>query len=407
MFSAALSRTTALATAATLCALLTAPVHAQSTSDNPLGLNLSTTLRDRMFWNLHVISTKTKTTSEHPVDVTPKIVATADLSAMRADLISKLPAGVNLNTYTASQLPTSQDKLNWYKQKYYGTALQSSFTGIYLLDQALVTDYGFAPGEGYLTTPKGILAKSGDPSETVALSVGYFLNDGYNWAVEALLLGAPLRVSVYGAGVNEIGDPNQLAGREIIRTKMLPPLAKFGYYFGDRSWPVRPYVGVAAMYAIFFDTKSTDFFNEYQGGKTTVSLKNAFGVGPFAGLQSDVGQSGWQIGLSIGKIRLKTQATLVTRGTMFRTGSPALLDYTQTVQDAITQAEGLGKTANTNASAAGVTPFPNGFTTELMKDLAAYKQAKQGGDGTLGTFVRKQNSTLDNTIFMLSIGRSF
>ena len=49
----------------------------------------------------------------------------------------------------------------------------------------------------------------------------------------------------------------------------------------------------------------------------------------------------------------------------------------------------------------------DGFTTEMMKDLAAYKKAKQGGDGTLGTFVRKQRSTLDNTILMLSVGKSF
>ncbi len=43
------------------------------------------------------------------------------------------------------------------------------------------------------------------------------------------------------------------------------------------------------------------------------------------------------------------------------------------------------------------------------KDLAAYKAtpAGGGGDGTLGTFVRKQRSTLDNTIFMLSVGKSF
>lgn len=269
-----------------------------------------------------------------------------------------------------------------------------------------------------MTTPQGIRAKSGNPSETLALSVGYFLNDDQNWAVEALVLGAPLRATVYGAGINDRGDPNQLTGREIIHTKMLPPMAKFGYYFGNKNWVVRPYVGIAAMYAIFFDTKTTSYFDEYQGGKTSISLKNAFGVGPFIGLQSDVAKSGWQVGVSIGKIKIKTEATLVTRGTMFKTGDLALTDYKQTTADAIDQAESLLTTANnnaTNANNARATPFasttyniaPGGMTTELMKDLAAYKQVAQGGDGTLGTFVRKQRSTLDNTIFMLSVGKSF
>lgn len=385
------------------------PVAAGPSIEDSLALSMSKGIRDRMFWNLSVVSTKTKTKSEQPRDMTPEIVTTKELSDMRADLISKLPAGVNLSTYAtaAPLLVTDQDKINWYKQRYYGTALTPGFTGIYLVDQALVEDYGFEAGEGYLTTPQGIRAKSGNPSETVALSVGYYLNDEQNWAVEALVLGAPLRATVYGAGTNDRGDPNQLAGQKIINTKMLPPLAKFGYYFGNKNWVVRPYIGVAAMYAIFFDTKTTSYFDEYQGGKTSISLKNAFGVGPFVGLQSDVAKSGWNVGLSIGKIKLKTEATLVTRGTMFKTGSLALSDYKNTVLDAIEQAEGLAETVNNNASSAGVTPFPSGFTTELMKDLAAYKQAKQGGDGTLGTFVRKQRSTLDNTILMLSVGRSF
>ena len=235
------------------------------------------------------------------------------------------------------------------------------------------------------------------------------------------MLGAPLRATIYGAGTNDQGEANQLAGKEIIQTKLLPPIAKLGYYFGDKSWWVRPYVGVGAMYTIFFDTKTTPFFDQYQGGKTTISLKNAFGVGPFVGLQSDVAQSGWNIGLSVGRIKFKTEATLVTRNTIFKTGDPALSDYKQTTRDAIEQAERLLNTANSaaaNANSVRTTPFsstsyniaPEGFTTELMKDLAAYKQdARSGknGDGSLGTFVRKQNTTLDNTIFMLSVGRSF
>ncbi len=385
------------------------PAAAGPSIEDSLALSMSKGLRDRMFWNLSVVSTKTKTKSEQPRDMTPEIVSIQALSDMRADLVSKLPAGTVLTgSSVPSSLTTDQDKINWIKQRYYGTWEQFSIAGTPLLDAALQEDYGFAPGEGYLTTPQGIRAKSGNPSETAALSVGFYLNDDQNWAVEALVLGAPLRASVYGAGTNDRGEPNQLVGKEIIRTKMLPPIAKFGYYFGNRDWVVRPYVGVAAMYAIFFDTKTTSYFDEYQGGKTSISLKNAFGVGPFIGLQSDVAKSGWNVGLSVGKIKIKTEATLVTRGTMFGTGSLALQDYKQVTLDAINNGEELVlPQAQATEGRAGVVAFPNGFTTELVKDLAAFKQAKQGGDGTLGTFVRKQRSTLDNTILMLSVGKSF
>ena len=447
-----------------LFAVTAMPVTAGPSLEDSLALSMSKGLRDRMFWNLSVVSTKTKTKSEQPRDMTPEIVSIAGLTDMRnqkaAELYERLTvAGLTVtedkffqalnssvslsNTTTTGSgatlenrlniiairdaLQTQQDLTDLVKVRYYGTPTSLGLTATNLLDGALsapadpdpaLDGYGFASGEGYLTTPQGIRARSGNPSETVALSVGYYLNDDQNWAVEALVLGAPLRATVYGAGTNDRGDPNQLDGKKIINTKMLPPMAKFGYYFGDKSWAVRPYVGVAAMYAIFFDTKTTSFFDDYQGGKTSISLKNSFGVGPFVGLQSNVAQSGWQVGFSIGKIKIKTEATLVTRGTLFKTGDLALTDYKQTTTDATEQAESLLNTANLAANQVGaLTGFastgnniaPNGMTTELMKDLAAYKAtpAGGGGDGTLGTFVRKQRSTLDNTIFMLSVGKSF
>jgi outer membrane protein W len=413
-----------------------------------------------MFWNLSVISTTTKTKSEEPRDLTPEIVKIEDLIAMsekiRVDLLER--TGVDAKTTSRVLTSTTRDALgqstlsdeeyarnlsDFYKHKLYGNGLGTTSgwgvnEAIYQLDKGLDESYGFSPDalDGYLTTPRGILAKSGNPSPTVALSVGYYLNDDQNWAVEALVLGAPLRVTIQGAGVNDEGTPNQLAGNDIINTKMLPPLLKFGYYFGDRTWVVRPYVGVAAMYSIFFDTKSTSYFEKYNGGKTSVSIGNKFAVGPMLGLESG-DLSGWRVGLSVGRIKFSTEATLVTRGTMFRTGDLALKDYKRNVNDANGEAVKLGvydaieaaedvlgaqdaapplltgpMRFNAAWSASGrSTPSPGfmteGFTTEMMKDLAAYKKANQGGDGTLGTFVRKQRSTLDNTIFMLSVGKSF
>ncbi|MDX9842851.1 MAG: OmpW family outer membrane protein [Aquabacterium sp.] len=393
-----------------LLAVAAMPTAAGPSLEDTLALSMSKGLRDRMFWNLSVVSTKTKTKSEEPRDMFQGgVVSIADLEAMRKDLAVSVggnPSTGSLASVNPATL-SAADKIKYWKAQAYGNTDTpfgaAGVTGIWALDLSLNKAYGYPTDQGYLGTPKGILAKAGDPSATAALSVGYYLNDDQNWAVEALVLGAPLRAKVYGAGVNEVGADNQLVGKELINTKMLPPMVKLGYYFGGRNWVVRPYLGVAAMYAIFFDTKTTGYFDDYQGGKTSVSIKNSFGVGPFVGLESGSVGSGWRVGFSVGKIKLKTEATLVTRNTMIRTGSAVLSDYNQDIQNAVDIGEDAARVANLNA---GFTVFQNGFTTELIKDLAAYKKT-QGGDGSLGTFVRKQKTELSNTIFMLNVGRSF
>lgn len=405
-----------------LLAMAAMPAAAGPSLEDTLALSMSKGLRDRMFWNLSVVSTKTKTKSEEPRDqFEGGVVSMRDLIAARNQVLSTLPVAAqnHLNSVFTASSPyagfsslTQEQKEAYIRVSVYGLpgALPTpgvpfstyGLSALYILDEALKNE-GYATGEGYLGTPRGIKARAGDPSETAALSVGYYLDDGHHWAVEALVLGAPLRAKVYGAGTNDQGKPNQLVGKELINTKMLPPLAKIGYYFGDRSWPVRPYLGVAAMYAIFFDTKATGFFNEYQGGETSVSIKNAFGVGPFVGLESGHSESGWRVGFSVGKIKLKTEATLVTRGTMITSQSDVLKDFSKNIYDATVQGE---VNAQKNIDGFGINPFPQGFTTALMKDLAAYRKS-QGGDGSLGTFVRKQKTELTNTIFMLNVGRSF
>lgn len=410
------------------------PVTAASSVEESLALSMSKGIRDRMFWNLQVVSTKTKTKSEEPRDITGPVVRLRDLGSA-ADFAEYVDSGTitdknSVLGHLVSQMddivaaagggPLSDADLAKVlaidvKINAYGAQVIPGLTA------AIAGDYadGNANNDEGLGTPKGIKAKSGDPSATVALSVGYYLDDANKWAVEALLLGAPLKASVYGAGVRSgsAGDFG-ITGKEIIQTKMLPPMVKFGYSFGDRDWVVRPYVGMAAMYALFFDTKATKKFNDYQGGQTSVSIKNAFGIGPILGLTSgDLNDTGWRVGFSVGKIKLKTEATLVTRGTMITSNSAVTEDYGPQTVNAIkvigeqnakstAQLNLSGYLADNGLAPGSATVFDQGVTTELMKDLAAYKATK-GGDGTLGTFVRKQKTTLDNTILMLSVGRSF
>lgn len=397
-----------------LCAsalLFPSIVWAGAGDDGVLKLNMSDAIRSRMFWNVQHISAKTKTKSEEPRDITPGgVVKISDLQALVQDITD------NKADPDCGDLAGCK----WYVKQLAYTQATAALAG------AIADDYakGFVNSGDSLGTPKGILAKSGDPSKTLALSLGYYLDDEHHWAVEALVLGAPVDVAVYGDGVRVRSDgkkvptytlePNELAGKTVLTTKMIPPILKFGYNIGDKSWFVRPYVGVAGMYAVFFDAKTTSYFDAYQGGKTSLSLKNAVGVGPMIGLNtSNVGDSGWNIGFSVGSIRLKTEATLITRGTIITSDSLVTNDYGPKTVGAIknTGEVQLKTAAQVQLAQAdqypGATIFENGFTTELMKDLAAYKKAAGTGDGTLGTFVRKQKTTLDNTLLMLTVGRSF
>lgn len=372
----ALSRTGVALALSTVLASVATPVLAQM-SGLP-SLTISPSARDRMYMRLNYVYSITKTTSGEAYDVTGPVVTIRDLRAMQA------------------ALPTGAGDPNRYRSQYN--------LAISVLDDYLTKDYGYAPGEGSLGTPSGIRARAGNAG-TIALSIGYYFDDEQSYALEALILGAPLKLSVYGDGVNETGNPNGVNGKKLITTKMLPPTVMLGKYFGKKDDVFRPYVGVGAMYAIFFDTKATDFLNDFQGGKTSVSTKNAFGVGPFVGFKVEAG-SGWHASFNVGQVSLKSQATLVTRDTKITSSSAVLKEYGANTQFAIENGEFLyasGDTANgaTNNATVANRMYPNGFVTKMMQDLAAYK------GGSLGTFVRKQDNRFDNTILMLSVGRSF
>lgn len=378
-----------------VCALLVAaslPSVAGSSADGGLQLNMSSAVRSRMFWSLQAISTKTTTKSEGPRDITGPVVSLRDLGSAadyqnyldgapvssnsmlgylsgQIDAIIAAGGGGPVSGASLAKVLALDAKINAYGSQVI-PGLTAAIQGDYANGNANINDG--------LGSPKGILAKAGDPSSTVALSLGYYLDDANKWAVEALVLGAPVRATVYGAGTRAGGtSPLSLDGQALIQTKMIPPIVKFGYNFGSRDWLVRPYAGVAAMYAVFFDSKTTNFFNDYQGGKTSVSIKNALGIGPMLGLSAgDQNDSGWQFGVSIGKIRLKTEATLVTRNTMITSDSLVSSDYgAQTVNAIKVIGEQNAKSsAQLNLSVAladnglpanAATVFDKGLTTEL------------------------------------------
>ncbi|WP_374255931.1 OmpW family protein [Aquabacterium sp.] len=355
--------------------------HAQE-SKGSIFAKVEPALRERMFMRLNYISANVKTTSGDAHDVTGAVVN-------RGDVLKYMGPGTQYATdYAAGLVP------------YTGLSTSASIGTQYInttLDDAMTVDAdnGCEAVRNGLGTPCGIKARSSSMVGTPAISLGYFLTDDYTWFAEAYVLAAPLRVTVYGDGANNLN------GREIIKLKMLPPTGVLGRYFGHAKDRFRPFVGVGASYAVFFDTRATATLNTYQGGAgpndTSVSLKNAIGVGPFAGAKWQVDDD-WHVSLNIGKLRYKTEATLTTRNTTITGNSEVLSAYGAAVRGALDAGEALNVRDRATGEAVST-------TTAVMCMLAKYRDGRDNCN--LGTYVRKQSTVLDNTMFMLSVGRKF
>jgi outer membrane protein len=261
----------------------------------------------------------------------------------------------------------------------------------------LLLDELNAEGLDGIGTPTGIKAKAQSRVGTPVISLGYWLDDDFKWLLEAYVLGAPLSVKLYGAGVRQDGTPNSISGKHIATTKLLPPVVIGSYNFGSKNSMFRPWVGVGGMYAIFFDARATPFLEDYVGGKTTITTQNTFGFGPFAGIQSAVSDD-WHVNLSVGQVTLKATSKLVTTGTQIKSGSAVLNDLSPEISRLITN---VGEQFWVDRRV-GLPPS-EGITTALM----GLVKLNNNNAADLGTYVREQKMKITNTLVTLSIGRSF
>ncbi len=377
----ALSRTSFVLALAAAIALPAAPVQAQQQADTIFS-KVTPSFRERAFMRINYINAKVKTTSGDAYDVTGPVVG-------KNDIRNFLGTG---SSYTST---------------YAGRKSKGIYDGVATAFEdgaAEDADAGCEAERNGLGTPCGIRARGSNTVGTMALSLGYYLDDEMSWVVEAYVLAAPLKVSAYGDGVAALS----LNGQNVINLKMLPPTAVLGKYFGSNKDSFRPFVGLGASYAFFYDAKATDSFNTFVGGSnpgdTTVKLKNALGVGPFVGFQAKMDET-WHLGLNVGKLRYKTDATLTTRNTMISENSAVLKAFGPAAQRAFDAAGIVGSNAQSvpQNAIAGV--------SIVMCDLANAKAGLTTGNtncsNNFGTFVRKAPVVFDNTLFMLSLGRSF
>ena len=350
---------------------------------------------------------KIKTKSGDTYDVTGPVVTLSELENVFKGPLSRYS---NIDFSLPGSSFTPQENFDYL------------FTSDVLFDEQkgipLLTNNMRANGITGIGTPPGIKGFAKPEAGTLGVSIGAFLDDDYKWLVEAYVLAAPISTSVNISGVTvranvprgqQPGEyPIGIDGQEIIKTKLLPPVLMFGRYFGDEKSMFRPYLGAMGMYAIFYDTKATETLNSYVGGTnpgdTTVSIKNAFGLGPVMGLKVNLWDD-WHASLNVGHVKLKTQATLTTRNTRITSQSKIVQDL-GSLSDNITTGESvygsLSSCREGYEDACQIVIRNGGLTSMVMKGI----MADRGADN-LGTFVRKTNTTLTNTIFMLSVGRSF
>jgi len=360
------------------------PAQAQN-SIFPPGWDSS--VRDRLFMRIGYTTALTKTQSEDARDVTGPVLT-------RQEIQDAIFLGRDISAACGASL-SSPDCARYN---------DNNGGGLWEGQIASVIDAGFdSSGTSSIGIPQGIKAKAQRQIGTPTLSVGFWLDPERRWLLEGFVLAKPMSVKIEGDGVRADGTPNGVNGRHIATVNLLPPLVIGSYHFGDAKSFIRPYVGLGAMYAIFYGGKTTEYFDFYQGGKSTVSTKNTFGAGPFLGLTTAVNDD-WHINLSVGRIGLRARSTIVTTNTLIQSGSPVLKDLTPDIANAIKIGD-----AFTEADADGLSPLApqvglgqNGITT-LISELAA----RNRGQANLGSYVREQKMKITNTIITLSVGRSF
>lgn len=391
---------------AAACAQFTAPVAAQSTVHDTIFTQVNPSLRDRAFMRLNYVHANVKTTSGETRDVSGPVVARGDLDRFLGAGTTFLAFNGNRSLYNTN--------VNFLRK--YGDADTSTPpTGAIgnagqLLEDAIDDQLSATPDcqalEAGLGTPCGVYARSDSTVGTPALSVGYFIDNARKWSIEAFLLAAPLNVNVYGDG------DNSLNGVNIIKTKLLPPIVTLSHHFGTRESSFRPHMGLMASYAIFYGTQDTQGLRDYVGGETSVSIKNSFGFGLNIGFTYQVSDA-WHVNFGVGKVRYRTQATLITRETVIRDGTAVLNDYGSFITNAIQTTQVLFDSGTNGGGHVAGANDPAGFAqgasvpaiTGLMCDLASAKAGRATCDH--GSFTRKQSTKLDNTLFVFSVGRSF
>ncbi len=363
----------------TLAACVAMPAFAQQQTNTIFPTGWDSSVRSRLFMRIGYTSAFTRTKSEDVKDLSGFVTSREDINKA-LDLGKTITDECNAGTRTGADCTRYADGSS-------GLTWDSFARGV-------LNDAFDADGVDGIGTPAGIKARAQKNLGTPTVSVGYWLDDDRKWLLEGFVLAMPMSVKIYGEGVRWDGTPNSVNGKQIATTKLLPPLVIGSYNFGDaKTWPVRPYAGIGVMYAIFYGAKTTAFLDSYVGGKTTISTKNVFGVGPFVGFQAPLNDS-LHLNLSVGQIGLRTTSRLVTSNTTINSGAAVLTDLSKNLAEAVANGDSILQGDTGDNTVGGTT-----LITELI--------ARNRGQANLGTYVREEKMKITNTIVTLSVGYNF
>lgn len=362
-----------------LAACAAMPVSAQQQTNSIFPTGWDSSVRSRLFMRIGYTAAFTRTKSEDARDITGFATSRAEINAA-LDLGKTITDECDAGTRTGADCSRYAD----------------GSTGVTwdLLARQVLEDAFTADGVDGIGTPAGIKARAQKNMGTPTVSLGFWLDEDRKWLLEGFVLAQPISVKIYGDGKRWDGSPNSINGKQIASTKLLPPMVIASYNFGNaKTWPVRPYVGVGAMYAVFFGAKTTPFFDSYVGGKTTISTKNVFGAGPFVGLQAPLNDT-LHFNVSVGQIGLRATNRLVTSNTTITSGALVLTDLSKNLAEAVANGDVLLQGDTGNNQVGGTT-----LITELV--------ARNRGQANLGTYVREQKMKITNTIVTVSMGYNF
>lgn len=252
-----------------------------------------------------------------------------------------------------------------------------------------------------LGTPLGATVDAGNATSPT-VSVGVYLDEEQTWAVEAYVAGLPFEVKVQGQGRIGSTEPGGVDLGEVMSIKQLGPIVFAKHVFGRKGDRFRASLGLGGAYIVFFDGKVSSSASQYVGGKSTVSLKNAWGPGVFMGGEYRLDER-WSLVATLGHLWLKTEGTLVTQT------DPAVLGRSRVVEQAAADVGKLTQTAVqfTNGTLTGGSGALNGPSNQLPTVLRELARARTGDPNNLGTYVRKIHTTLNPWLFTVGVGYAF
>lgn len=257
------------------------------------------------------------------------------------------------------------------------------------------------PAAHGLGTPMGAMVDAGQAGGPT-VSLGVYLDEAQTWALEAYVAGLPFEVSVRGRGRIGSSQAGSVDLGEVMTVKQLGPIVFGKHVFGRKGDRFRPSLGLGGAYIVFFDGKVLPSANQYVGGKSSVSLKNAWGPGVFMGGEYRLDER-WSLTASLGRLWLRTEGTLVTQT------DPAVLGRSLAVEQSASDIGKMAQTAVqfTNGTLTGGSNALNGPTNQLPAVLRELARARTGDPNNLGTYVRKIQTTLNPWLFTVGVGYAF